>query len=30
MASAKQAVAGAADTIKNINPATRDMKEGHC
>lgn len=30
MESAKQAVAGAADAIKQANPATRDMKEGHC
>lgn len=30
MESAKQAVAGAAEAVKNVNPATRDMKEGHC
>lgn len=30
MESAKQAVAGATEAVKNVNPATRDMKEGHC
>ena len=34
MASAKAAVAGAAESAKqaveNVSPATREMKEGHC